>query len=46
MATLATVFYVLAGIMGLIMLATHGSPALLLSASSASSSASVTRRRR
>ena len=29
MATLATVFYVLAGIIGLILLATHGSPALL-----------------
>ena len=30
MATLATVFYVLAGIIGLILLATHGSPALLV----------------
>jgi 1,4-dihydroxy-2-naphthoate octaprenyltransferase len=30
MATLSTVFYVLAGIIGLILLATHGSPALLV----------------
>jgi len=30
MATLATVFYVLAGVIGLVLLATHGSPALLV----------------
>ena len=29
MATLSTVFYVIAGVIGLILLATHGSPALL-----------------
>ncbi len=30
MATLATLFYVLAGVIGLVLLATHGSPALLI----------------
>lgn len=30
MATLATLFYVIAGVIGLILLATHGSPALLV----------------